>query len=269
MFDSQIGRFHQIDPKAGKYFGQSTYNYVGNNPISRTDPNGMEWDDKAKKEIAGINKKLNAKIGSLDKDISKISKSALDANGNAVYNEKEQSRYDDLQGKRDNLSEAKTEIQKMGDDKDHVFSLNAQSGVTVGGVSADPNNLKNISINFVKGDFANQLHEMKHGFQVTDGLMTMNANGTASPTAGTLQAGMALEVQGYERQLSYAGSISFSLMPQSGDKNFTLNSTMGLMGTPSQINTPNIASRLSDINYGLIPRIMMGSIGNIKLYPEY
>jgi hypothetical protein len=269
MQDPQIGRLNQIDPKAGKYHGQSTYNYVGNNPISRIDPNGMEWDDKAKKEIVGINKKLDMKISSLEKDISKISKSDLDTKGNAVYNEEEQSRYDDLQGKRDNLSEAKSEIQKMGDDKDHLFSLNAKSGVTVGGLTADPNNLKYISINFVKGDFANQLHEMKHGFQITDGLMTINSNGTASPAAGTLQAGMALEVQGYERQISYAGSLGFSLMPQTGDKNFILNSTMGLMGTSSQINTPYNATRLLDINYGLIPRIMQGAIGNRKLYPEY
>jgi RHS repeat-associated protein len=269
MQDPQLGRFWQIDPKAGKYFSQSGYDYVGNNPVSRTDPNGMEWDEKAKKEIGGINKKIDTKISSINKQISKVSKSDKDAKGNAIYNEAEQNKVDELQSKRGNLSDAKTEIQKMGDDKDHVFSLNGKSGISVGGLSADPTNLKNIAINYVKGDFANQLHEMKHGFQVTDNLMKINADGTASPTAGTLQAGVALEVQGYERQLSFAGSLGFSLMPQAGsDPNGKLNG-MGLLGTFNQINTPFIATNLSDITFGLIPRMMTGIIGNKKLYPEY
>jgi len=269
MYDAQVGRFGQIDPKAGKYFSQSTYNYVGNNPISRFDPNGMEWDEKAQKEIDGINKKLDKRIGELDKQISEVSKSAKDADGNAIYNDQEQAQVDELNAQRTNLTDAKDEIRKMGDDKDHIFSLNGKRGISLGGLSADPKDLKKVTINYIKGDFGNQLHEMKHGFQLTEKLMTMNADGTASPTAGTLVAGQVLEVQAYQRQLSYTGALGFSLLPhRASDPNGLLNN-MGLYGTANQINTPFKATQLSQITIGLIPRIMTGAIGNTRLYPEY
>ena len=155
----------------------------------------------------------------------------------------------------------------MGDDKEHVFSLNGKKGISVGGISADPKNLKNVTITYVKGDFANQLHEMKHGFQVTDNLMSINASGTAS--VANLSVGKALEVEGYQRQLSYAGSLGFSLSPQTGsDPNAVLNG-MGLLGTQNQINTPFTATKLAQITMGLIPMMMTSAIGNQKLYPEY
>jgi len=145
--------------------------------------------------------------------------------------------------------------------------LKGKGGISAGGVSADPKNKKNVTITYIKGDFANQLHEMKHGFQVTDKLMTINADGTAS--VANLNVGKILEVQAYERQLSYAGTLGFSLSPQLGaDPNAALNG-MGLLGTANQINTPFTATKLSDITTGLIPRIMTAVIGNQKLYPEY
>lgn len=270
FYDAQIGRFGQIDPKAGKYFSQSTYNYVGNNPISRFDPNGMEWDEKAQKEIDGINKKLNNRISGIDTEIGKISKSDKDADGNAIYNADEQSQVDELNDQKDNLTEAITEIKRMGDDKDHVFSLKGKRGISVGGLSTDPKDLKKITINYIKGDFGNQLHEMKHGFQLTEGLMRMNADGTSTPTAGTLVAGQALEVMAYERQLSYNGSQGFSLSPLAGaDPNALANTTYRFLGTPNQMNTPFLATKLSQITIELIPRIMTAPIGNTRLYPEY
>ncbi|MFV0326925.1 MAG: RHS repeat-associated core domain-containing protein, partial [Bacteroides xylanisolvens] len=42
-YESAIGRFTTVDPLAEKYYSISPYVYVGNNPIIRTDPTGMDW----------------------------------------------------------------------------------------------------------------------------------------------------------------------------------------------------------------------------------
>jgi RHS repeat-associated protein len=43
FYEPGIGRFSTVDPHAENYYGWSPYAYVGNNPIKRTDPTGMDW----------------------------------------------------------------------------------------------------------------------------------------------------------------------------------------------------------------------------------
>jgi RHS repeat-associated protein len=43
MYDPQIGRWHVKDPLSERYYSSTPFNYVDNNPISRIDPNGMDW----------------------------------------------------------------------------------------------------------------------------------------------------------------------------------------------------------------------------------
>lgn len=42
-YDPALGRWMNIDPMAEKYIMFSPYNYVGSNPIVRTDPTGKDW----------------------------------------------------------------------------------------------------------------------------------------------------------------------------------------------------------------------------------
>lgn len=149
----------------------------------------------------------------------------------------------------------------MGNDKDHLFSLKAEKGITAGYLTADPGNLKNISIVYSKGDFGNLLHEMKHAYQVSDGLLKPN-------TDGTVQGNVFLEVQAYERQLSYNGQLNFQLSPiPESDPNALINVALKSYGTANQVNTQFKATKFSHITPALIPRIMTESIGNTKLHP--
>ena len=43
MYDDQIGRWNVADPKSSKFSNLSPYEYVGGNPITRCDPDGMDW----------------------------------------------------------------------------------------------------------------------------------------------------------------------------------------------------------------------------------
>ena len=42
QYDAVLGRWHSIDPMSEKYYMMSTYNYCGNEPIARIDPNGND-----------------------------------------------------------------------------------------------------------------------------------------------------------------------------------------------------------------------------------
>ena len=54
FYDPSLGRFHTIDNSSENYYSFTPYNYVGNNPIKRVDPDGNDWWDAVVGTAIGV-----------------------------------------------------------------------------------------------------------------------------------------------------------------------------------------------------------------------
>jgi RHS repeat-associated protein len=69
-YDSQVGRWHSVDPLAKKYHPISPYAYVANNPIKLVDPDGKRI------KVAGMSRGIRREVRSRLRYLAKHSSSA-------------------------------------------------------------------------------------------------------------------------------------------------------------------------------------------------
>ncbi len=267
-YDAQIGRFHQIDPLADLYFNWTPYNYVGNNPLKFIDPTGSKWDSASQVMVDQTVAEANAQITSLNDQISAINKGATNRHGKVHLSDEQKSTVDELNYRLGELNSSLTEIKAMGDDKDFTFSLSPQEGSYAEMPDPPADNLKKITINFAKGDIGNELHEIKHGYQVLKGDIQYSVldGKVNSALKNGIASNIDLEVPAYLRQYSYVGTLTGSQTPTRGSNLALINDAVGNTGTEKQKNAIYTITNHNQITANFVRSITVGPFGSETLY---
>jgi RHS repeat-associated protein len=265
LFDQQLGRYNAPDPLADKYFNWSTYHYVGDNPLKYIDPTGAKWDSASQHLVDQVIAMANSQVQAINMQISAINSLATDKNGKVHLTGDQKDQINELNYRAGKLNESISQMQDMGENKEYTFSLSPQGAGNYAEMPTPPaNDLKHITINYLDGDYGNELHEITHGYQVMNGqiIFSLGQDGSVNTTLGAgVSSNLDLEVPAYQTQYSYYGTLGGFQTPPAGTNQATLNTSFGFTGTDKQINTKFIITNHTQITTNFVKSIADGPIG--------
>ena len=193
--------FTTPDPLAEKYYNISPYAWCGNNPVNRIDPTGMIWEDP--KEAERLNKSINNRIESIDKNSTKI-QAQIDKGGlSEKMLAKLESRLAENSQKTEMLKQSFADIEAIG---------NATETYKLGSPSASDgtHNVARGSDGIITIEGSNTglyVHEIRHvGQSIKAGGVKFNKDGKLINAATSLPEARKNEINAYQTQYSFDGS---------------------------------------------------------------
>jgi RHS repeat-associated protein len=248
MYENQIGRWTVIDPLAGKYRDISPYAFVKNNPINNVEIDGRYFDEKNEKNAKKIEKDLDKRIGSIQKDITKLEKKKKDVG--------------DLKERVTELNNSKKDISDMrGDAKTEYRYASADDKSNPAGkgkpvtITTDPNKKgDDVVTMFTENNMGSILHEQRHGGQ--------NARSEFLIKTGE-NYGVKDEISAYKAQYSWDGKLAYD--PWVDYSNFSNLQTIASGGSSAfKIGVTNI----NQINSGMVKSMVDDpGLNQSRIYP--
>jgi len=198
MMDPQIGRWHNIDPRATEYENVTSYAYAVNNPIYFFDANGMEIDGQSKDEWDRRKKEVQAKLDAINALISNIRTQAK----NAGWDE---SRTNLVIGEMgDQATSLQSTMSNLGrlESSKQVYALQdvtGEEGQTLYDVASG-------KITFQIGNTANFVQETTHGGQYEDNGIAFVKDPSKPQGVGPVFNDVTDEIAAYKAEYAFSPS---------------------------------------------------------------
>ncbi len=197
--DPVLCRFTTMDPFCEKYYDTSPYAYCANNPMNRTDPTGMKWEDE--EEARRLTERVQDKIDDLSAKKEKLTLRLANNNLRERQISRIGRQMDLISDRIGELNGSLSDIEMLGNDEAVYAFSNPADGSGMHHVRLGDNGI--VYIETSSTDLS--LHEIRHvaqslengGLKFSESMMLKNAGGHDYRKIANM------EIEAYKRQYAY------------------------------------------------------------------
>ena len=274
MLDVRLGRFLSLDPMARSYPSLSAYSYVANNPLIFVDPTGAVIEPGSQAVANNLKRKITSKSRELRQELAAIrSRSMHESKSGLKYSimsPSDKRRVEVLAFRLNKLNNAYNGIKAM-EESDKTFRFQSTNANTAD-LSVSKNDVESntYTLTYIMGDIGNQIHELAvHGGQIAEGKLSysISDDDQVQVTAAGELTNYDLEIEAYQTEYSYTGSLHVYMTPPSNSTEGILNKAQGRTGTNKQLNLPYMVTEPEAIDRNFIQGVSDGAEA-APLYPK-